>query len=94
MEYFLIEWNPPADNTPLGSAKDSDLAVAAARSAFKTTWGKNASGFERSRLLNKLADLIERDAQQLAEIETLNNGKPLKIARQAPLLSSDSNLPL
>lgn len=64
-----------------GSAKDIDVAVAAAREAFKTTWGKNVTGFERSRLINKLADLIERDQQELAEIETLNNGKPVKIAR-------------
>jgi aldehyde dehydrogenase (NAD+) len=55
--------------------------VAAARKAFETTWGKNVNGFERSKLMNKLADLIERDQQELAEIETLNNGKPVKIAR-------------
>lgn len=65
----------------LASPKDIDLAVAAARSAFKTTWGKNVTGFERSKLLNKLADLIERDMQELAELESLNNGKPVKIAR-------------
>ncbi|CDO74105.1 hypothetical protein BN946_scf185043.g155 [Trametes cinnabarina] len=64
-----------------GSEKDIDVAVAAARKAYKTTWGKNVTGWERSRLLNKLADLIERDAQELAELETLNNGKPVKIAR-------------
>ncbi|TCD70492.1 aldehyde dehydrogenase (NAD(P)(+)) ald5 [Steccherinum ochraceum] len=64
-----------------GSAKDIDVAVAAARKAFATTWGKNVTGLERSRLLNKLADLMERDAQQLAELESLNNGKPVKIAR-------------
>ncbi|KAH8106050.1 NAD-aldehyde dehydrogenase [Cristinia sonorae] len=64
-----------------GSAKDIDLAVRAARHAFATTWGKHVTGFERSRLLNKLADLIERDAQQLAELECLNNGKPVKVAR-------------
>ncbi|GLB33715.1 putative aldehyde dehydrogenase family protein [Lyophyllum shimeji] len=63
------------------SPKDIDIAVAAARNAFNTTWGKNVTGFERSRLINKLADLIERDAQELAELETLNNGKPVKIAR-------------
>ncbi|KAF8913818.1 aldehyde dehydrogenase domain-containing protein [Gymnopilus junonius] len=63
------------------SAKDIDVAVAAARHAFNTTWGKNVTGFERSRLINKLADLIERDAEELAELETLNNGKPKKIAR-------------
>ncbi|THH33752.1 hypothetical protein EUX98_g450 [Antrodiella citrinella] len=64
-----------------GSATDIDLAVRAARNAFKTSWGKNVTGFERSRLLNKLADLMERDAQDLAELESLNNGKPVKIAR-------------
>ncbi|KAF8974222.1 aldehyde dehydrogenase domain-containing protein [Flammula alnicola] len=64
-----------------GSAKDIDVAVAAARKAFNTTWGKNVTGWERSRLMNKLADLIERDAQELAELETLNNGKPVRIAR-------------
>ncbi|KAJ3530670.1 hypothetical protein NMY22_g8480 [Coprinellus aureogranulatus] len=63
------------------SEKDVDAAVAAARTAFKTSWGKNVTGWERSRLLNKLADLIERDAQELAELEALNNGKPVKIAR-------------
>ncbi|KIK65357.1 hypothetical protein GYMLUDRAFT_38805 [Collybiopsis luxurians FD-317 M1] len=64
-----------------GSPKDIDRAVAAARNAFKTTWGKNVTGWERSRLMNKLADLIERDAQELAELETLNNGKPVAVAR-------------
>lgn len=40
------------------------------------------------RLINKLADLIERDQAELGALETLNNGKPLKIARYAlvPLL--------
>ena len=46
------------------SEKDIDAAVKAARVAFKTTWGKNVTGFERSQLLNKLADLIERDQQE------------------------------
>ncbi|EPQ59281.1 NAD-aldehyde dehydrogenase [Gloeophyllum trabeum ATCC 11539] len=63
------------------SSADIDRAVAAARHAFNTTWGKNVTGFERSRLMNKLADLMERDAQALAELETLNNGKPVRVAR-------------
>lgn len=62
-------------DSPTASAKDIDIAVRAAREAFNTTWGKNANGFERSRLLNRLADLIERDSQELAELEALNNGK-------------------
>ncbi|KIY73666.1 NAD-aldehyde dehydrogenase [Cylindrobasidium torrendii FP15055 ss-10] len=63
------------------SAADIDKAVAAAREAFNTTWGKNVTGWERARLINKLADLIERDAQLLGELECLDNGKPVKIAR-------------
>ena len=77
----------------LGSEKDIDVAVAAARKAVKTTWGKNVTGFERSRLINKLADLIERDAQELAELETLNNGKPVKIARYVVISLSASSIP-
>ncbi|KAF9058079.1 aldehyde dehydrogenase domain-containing protein [Panaeolus papilionaceus] len=77
--------NPATEETicsvVAASPKDIDVAVAAARKAFQTTWGKNVTGFERSRLINKLADLIERDAAELAEIETLNNGKPFRIAR-------------
>lgn len=53
-----------------------------------TTWGKNVTGWERSRLLHKLADLIERDADELAELEALNNGKPVKMARSVPVLTS------
>ena len=74
-------YNTVTANRYLASEKDIDVAVAAARQAFNTTWGKNVTGWERSRLLNKLADLIERDAQELAELEALNNGKPVKIAR-------------
>ena len=68
-------------NCHSASAKDIDRAVAAARTAFKTSWGKNVTGVQRAALLHTLADLIERDQQELAELETLNNGKPVKIAR-------------
>jgi acyl-CoA reductase-like NAD-dependent aldehyde dehydrogenase len=61
--------------------KDIDLAVAAARKAFNTTWGKNVTGPERSRLMNKFADLIERDQEALAALESLNNGKPMRFAK-------------
>jgi len=67
------------------SRKDIDLAVTAARRAFNTSWGKNVTGFERAKLINRLADLIERDQQDLAELESLNNGKPVRIARSAPV---------
>ena len=64
-----------------GSEKDIDLAVAAARKAFNTAWGKKVTGSERGRLIYKLADLMERDMQDLAELESLDNGKPIRIAR-------------
>lgn len=55
--------------------------MAAARAAFQTTWGTNVPGTERGKLLNRLADLIERDQQELAELESFNSGKPVKFAR-------------
>src|SRR4051794_35589686 len=68
-----------------GDKADINLAVKAARKAFEEgPWPKmNAS--ERGRLLNKLADLIESHADELAALESLDNGKPLTIARAADL---------
>jgi aldehyde dehydrogenase (NAD+) len=74
------------------SEKDVDIAVAAARKAFRETWGKNVSGFERSRLLHRLADLMERDKQILAELECLNNGKPVKVARWVYSMITEARL--
>jgi aldehyde dehydrogenase (NAD+) len=64
-------------------AADVDKAVAAARAAFdKGPWRKmNAS--QRGRLMNKLADLVEKYADELAQLEALDNGKPAHIARAA-----------
>src|SRR6201988_4389033 len=56
---------------------DIDKAVAAARKAFEGKWSK-MSARDRGRLLYKLSQLIERDAAQLAELETTDNGKPIK----------------
>ncbi|KAF8529070.1 aldehyde dehydrogenase domain-containing protein [Hysterangium stoloniferum] len=67
------------------SVKDIDLAVAAARKAFQTTWGKNAAPTERAKLLNRFADLIERDQQELAELESVNSGKPVRFARDSDI---------
>ncbi|KAI7883218.1 aldehyde dehydrogenase [Lichtheimia hyalospora FSU 10163] len=55
-----------------------DLAVDAAEKAFES-W-RYVSGRERGRLMHKLADLVERDAEQLAILETLDNGKPVNHA--------------
>lgn len=63
-----------------GTEKDIDLAVAAARKAFEGVW-KKTSPQERSRLLNKLADLAEEKAELLAAVESLDNGKSISNAR-------------
>ena len=56
---------------------DVDRAVKAARAAFQlgSPW-RRMDASERGRLLNRLADLIERDRTNLASLETLDNGKP------------------
>ncbi|VVT49226.1 uncharacterized protein SAPINGB_P002165 [Magnusiomyces paraingens] len=56
-------------------ATDVDLAVKAARKVFTTVW-KNYSVDDISRLLYKLADLVERDAELLSAIEAADSGKP------------------
>jgi aldehyde dehydrogenase (NAD+) len=55
-------------------AADVDRAVKAARTAFDGPWGKMAAA-HRGRLLNRLADLIELNADQLAHLETLDSRK-------------------
>jgi phenylacetaldehyde dehydrogenase len=72
-------------NVPEAEKADVDLAVAAARRAFDNgAWAKiGPSG--RSKILWKLADLIERDLEELAEIESIDNGKPYAVARVADL---------
>jgi aldehyde dehydrogenase (NAD+) len=68
-----------------GDKADIDLAVKAARKAFEDgPWSKmNAS--DRGRLLNKLADLIEKNKEELAALESLDNGKPYRDAIAADL---------
>jgi aldehyde dehydrogenase (NAD+) len=54
--------------------EDVDIAVEAAQKAFETTWGLNASGSDRSNLLWKLAQLMERNLDELAALEAMDNG--------------------
>src|SRR5437870_6836177 len=56
---------------------DVDKAVVAARKAFDGKWSK-LSARDRGRLIYKLSQLIEQHAKELAELETLDNGKPIK----------------
>jgi len=66
-------------------ALDVDKAVSAARAAFNGPWRNKMSAAERGKLLNRLADLIEGNAEELARLESLDNGKPYKVAKAADL---------
>lgn len=82
----LIEVEDPAtgqmfDTVPRGLAADIDAAVAAARTAFDDgQWGR-MSPAERGKLVWKLGDLVEAHADELAQLEALDNGKPVTDAR-------------
>ncbi|MEM9826135.1 MAG: aldehyde dehydrogenase family protein [Planctomycetota bacterium] len=68
-----------------GDAADIDAAVKAARSAFQSGPWRKMDARERGRLLCKLADAIEDHQEELARLETLDNGKPIKESRGADL---------
>mmetsp|Transcript_25564 Transcript_25564/g.31018 ORF Transcript_25564/g.31018 Transcript_25564/m.31018 type:complete len:525 (+) Transcript_25564:89-1663(+) len=74
-----------------GDAADVELAVAAARTAFDEGPWPKMGGRERGKLLNKLADLLERDAEEFAQLETMDNGKPIFFSRNADVPLSISH---
>ena len=59
-----------------GNAADIDKAVGAAKAAFENGWGRSSPTY-RGKLLNKLAELLERDAERLGKLEVQDNGKLL-----------------
>ncbi len=69
----------------LAGEEDVDRAVRSARAAFKDGPWSKMSGEDRGRLLWKLADLVDTYADELAELETLDNGKPLRVSRRGDL---------
>src|SRR5262245_30962470 len=63
-----------------GDAADIDLAVKAARKAFDSGPWRRLTASERGRMIWKLGDLLEKYKQEFAELESLDNGKPLGVA--------------
>jgi aldehyde dehydrogenase (NAD+) len=61
---------------------DVDKAVHAARAAFETGPWRKMHASERGRLLYILADLIENNSDELARLESLDNGKPVSVAKR------------
>ena len=75
----------PATGAPIaevahGDAEDVDLAVRAAREAFEGAWAK-VSPSKRTGMIWKLSELIKANLAELAELEALDNGKPVTYAR-------------
>jgi phenylacetaldehyde dehydrogenase len=69
---------------PEAETEDVDRAVIAARRAFdEGPWTRKMSNSERGQMLWKLADLLQENLEEFAEIESLDNGKPLSVARVA-----------
>ena len=68
---------------PEGTEADVDAAVKAARTAFESGPWHTMDARDRGRLMNKLADLMEANIDELAGLETLDNGKPISDARAA-----------
>src|SRR5271168_2498999 len=63
-----------------GDAEDIDRAVEAARRAFEGPWGRTKP-FDRQQILLKFADLVEKHADELTELDTLDMGAPVSRTR-------------
>lgn len=79
----------PCSLVPDGDARDVDAAVAAAERAFPA-WAATPAA-ERSRLLLRIADLIDRDLEKLALAESIDTGKPLSLARSLDIPRASAN---
>src|SRR6059058_1848176 len=66
-----------------GDKADIDAAVKAARRAFENGPWTKMSASERGRIIWKIADLLEEHTEEFAELETLDNGKPISVSRVA-----------
>jgi len=76
---------------PHAGAEDVERAVAAARAALEGDWGSLAAA-ERERMMLALAQAIEEHAQELAELESLDNGKPVGLALRVDVRGAAAHL--
>jgi len=91
---YLDNYNPSIGKVysqiPDSNEKDVDLAYAAANEAF-LGWS-NTSKEERSKIMMRIADLIEENLQELAKAESMDNGKPVKLAKHVDIPRAASNM--
>src|ERR1700693_4905718 len=86
----VLDATNPATGRTLGQvavaqSRDVDRAVTSARAAFETGAWATMSASDRGRIMWRLGALIETHADELAELETLNNGKPITFAKRDDL---------
>jgi len=79
-----------AGSVPKGTAEDVEKAVKAARQAYRK-WSRLTPA-ERSGMLLKLADALDKDVQRLGEMETSQTGKPLKLSLNSDLPFANDNI--
>src|SRR5947208_7807080 len=79
----------PYSQVPDSDGQDVELAVAAAEKAFPA-WSRTPAA-ERSQILLRIADLIDRDLEKLARAESIDTGKPLSLARSLDIPRAASN---
>ena len=81
----LTVTNPATEETvtedvQVAGPEDIDAAVAAAKAAFKGPW-KKFTGAQRAACMNKFADLIEENMEELARLESIAMGQPVGVAK-------------
>src|SRR5699024_3123019 len=80
--YFINQFNQEIINILTESDEtDTQKAINAARRAFDKGDWSTMPAIDRGKVVRKIADLIERDAEELAELETLDTGKTLEESR-------------
>ncbi len=83
-----IAVHDPATEEKIGeiaaaSQADVDRAVQAAHRTFESPAWQKMRPLDRGRLLERLALLVERDAEEFARLETLDNGKKIRVAKRS-----------
>jgi aldehyde dehydrogenase (NAD+) len=74
---------------PEAGERDVDDAVRAARTALRGPWGTTITPTQRGAVLHRLGELLRRDADRLAEVESRDNGKPVRDTRGEMLRAAD-----
>ena len=91
---YLDNYNPSIGKVysqiPDSNEKDVDLAYAVANEAF-ASWSATPKE-ERSKIMMRIADLIEENLEELAEAESMDNGKPVKLATHVDIPRAASNM--